>query len=352
MTEKSIPQLAPPQSVATRTSAAEVRFRLANAGLGILGLGPVLILVILAIIMSLTTSLFFTERNLQNVLLQSSIIGLLGVGQLLVILTRGIDLSVGSVMGFSSVIAGMTLGWSFANGLSAVLALAITGAVVGLVNGLIFVKGRIPHPFIVTLAMLSVVRGVGLTLSEGRMVTDVPPIVQWAGQGYLGPIPVPAVIVGVIAAIMAILTKRTQWGRWIYAVGGNPQAARQVGIPVDNVLISVYLVSGLCAGLAAIVSSGRTGTFDPNAGVGLELDAIAAVIIGGASFFGGRGSVGNVLVGALTIGVIRNGLDLIGVNAFLQLIVIGGVLLLAVQLDVVRTAVEGRLRQTRSESAS
>lgn len=330
---------------------ADPRLRLANVGLGVLGLGPVVILVVLAIVMGIATSLFFTERNIQNVLLQSSIVALLGVGQLLVILTRGIDLSVGSILGFSSVIAGMTMGWAFANGLTAVLALVLTGAVVGFANGLIFVKGRIPHPFIVTLAMLSVVRGAALMLSEGRMVTDIPPVVQWAGSGFLGLVPVPALIVGVIAIIMAVLTKRTQWGRWIYAVGGNPEAARQVGIPVNKVLISVYVVSGLCAGLAAIISSGRTGTFDPNAGVGLELDAIAAVIIGGASFFGGRGSVANVVVGALTIGVIRNGLDLIGVNSFLQLIVIGGVLLLAVQLDVVRSAAEARLRQARSETS-
>jgi ribose transport system permease protein len=148
---------------------------------------------------------------------------------------------------------------------------------------------------------------------------------------------------------MWFLTTHTQWGRWIYLVGGNPEGARQVGVPVNKVLISVYVVSGLCAALAAIVSSGRTGTGDPNAGTGLELDAIAAVIIGGASFFGGRGSVGNVIVGALTIGVIRNGLDLIGVNSFLQLIIIGVVLLLAVLLDVFRTRLEGKLRLARSE---
>ncbi|MFS0894819.1 ABC transporter permease [Microbacterium sp. 179-I 3D3 NHS] len=321
----------------------------ARLGLSILGLGPVLILLLLAIAMSIATPLFFTERNIQNVLLQSSVIALLGVGQLLVILTRGIDLSVGSIIGLSSVMGGMTATWSFANGLSVVLAIIVTGVVVGFLNGFLFVKGRIPHPFIVTLAMLSIVRGVALTLSGGSLYTDMPPVVLWAGQGYLGPVPVPALIVAVVAGIMWFLTTRTQWGRWIYLVGGNPEGARQVGVPVNKVLISVYVVSGLCAALAAIVSSGRTGTGDPNAGTGLELDAIAAVIIGGASFFGGRGSVGNVIVGALTIGVIRNGLDLIGVNSFLQLIIIGVVLLLAVLLDVFRTRLEGKLRLARSE---
>ena len=315
-----------------------------NGMLALVRIGPALVLAILVFVLAVVEPLFLTERNMQALLVQSAVVALLGIGQLMVILTRGIDISVGSIMGLSSVIGGVTLGWSIAGGATMIAAMVAAAACIGLINGLIFVKGRIPHPFIVTLAMLSLARGLALAISDGKLYTDLPPAVTWLGQGFVGPIPVPALIVAATALVAYFFTRWTKWGQWIYAVGGNPDGARQVGIPVNKVLISVYLISGISAGLAAIVTAGRTGSADPNAGNLAELEAIAAVIIGGASFFGGRGDVGNVLVGALIIGVIHNGLDLLAVSSFIQLIVIGVVILLAVQLDVIRTWLEGKLR--------
>jgi ribose transport system permease protein len=321
-----------------------------NSLLALVRVGPLLVLAILVIAMTLLEPLFLTERNIQALLVQSAVVALLGIGQLMVILTRGIDISVGSIMGLSSVIGGLSLGWSIAGGATMLAAIAATGACVGLINGLIFVKGRIPHPFIVTLAMLSLARGLALAISDGKLYTGLPPAVITLGQGFVGPIPVPALVVAGAALAAYFMTRWTQWGQWIYAVGGNPDGARQVGIPVNKVLISVYVMSGLSAGLAAIITAGRTASADPNAGNLAELEAIAAVIIGGASFFGGRGNVGNVLVGALTIGIIHNGLDLMAVSSFIQLIVIGVVILLAVQLDVIRTWLEGKLRLLGTET--
>jgi ribose transport system permease protein len=300
--------------------------------------------------MAIIEPLFLTERKVQALLVQSAVVALLGIGEFVVILTRGIDVSVGSVIGFSSVIGGLTLTASFGGGATFLAAVIAAGVVVGFANGFIFVKGKIPHPFIVTLASLSIVRGLALTISNGHIYSPLPPVVQTLGQGFVGSIPVPALVVAGAALAAYIATRWTQWGQWLYAVGGNPDGARQVGVPVNKVLISAYVLCSACAALAAIVEAGRTGIADPNAGSLSELDAIAAVIIGGASFFGGRGNVGNVLVGALTIGVIRNGLDLLNVNAYIQLIAIGMVVLLAVQLDVVRSWLEDRLRLMRAES--
>jgi len=323
-----------------------------NLLLAVVGAGPVIVLLVIGIVISLAQPLFYTGGNLQNLLIQSSVIAILGLGQLTVILTSGIDLSVGSILGLASVSGGMVyLSYSAGGGLT-IVTMLLVGLGVGVLNGVIYVKGRIPHPFIVTLAMLSLARGAALAISGGTVQIGMPDAILFAGQGFIGPVPVPAIIVVLSAALMYIFLARTKWGRWIYAVGGNEQGARQVGIPVDKVLISVYAISGLSAGAAAILVSGRTASGDPSAGYQAELDAISAVIIGGASFFGGRGTVLNVLVGALTLGVIRNGLDLLSVNPFLQLIALGAVLLLAVQLDVIRERLEGRLRLMRAEAVA
>ena len=318
--------------------------------LGVVGAGPVVVLLLIAIVISAAQPLFYSSGNIQNLLVQSSVIALLGLGQLTVILTSGIDLSVGSILGLASVSGGLlSLGASLGGGLT-ILTMLLVGLGVGIINGVVYVKGRIPHPFIVTLAMLSLARGTGLAVSGGTVQIGMPQEILFSGQGFIGPVPAPALIVAAAAAVVHVFLSRTQWGRWIYAVGGNPQGARQVGIPINRVLISVYAISGLSAGAAAIIGSGRTASGDPSAGSMAELDAISAVIIGGASFFGGRGTVLNVLVGALTLGAIRNGLDLLNVNPFLQLIALGAVLLLAIELDVVRGRLEGRLRLMRVEA--
>jgi ribose transport system permease protein len=323
------------------------RDRLARAGLRVVEAGPVLILAVVALVMSLLSPFFLTERNLTNLGFQTSIVAVLALGQLLVILTRGIDLSVGAVVALAGVL-GVMAGDS---GVVVILTMALAGAVVGALNGLVLVKGRVMNPFIVTLGTLSIVRGAALVVSDAETVSGLPSLVQALGNDSVGPFPLPALLVAVLGALTYVLLGRTQWGRWIYAVGGDPDAARRVGIPVDRVLISVYVLCGLAAGIAGLLVAGRTDAGSPTAGQLLELDAITAVIIGGASFFGGRGSVGNVIAGALIIGVIRNGLNLLDVTPFWQSIAVGTLVILSLELDVLRGHLERRLRAAQARSA-
>ncbi len=330
------------------------RVRLVGALLLLLRLGPVLILLVLIVVLANLSPVFFTPQNLGNVLTQTAAIAILAIGQLLVILTRGIDLSVGSTVALSAVVGALVFGET-GSGFATVLAMLITGALVGTVNGVGYVYGRLPHPFIVTLATLSIARGLALGLSGGQPISGMPDIVTTLGGGaatWLAPwFPNAAFLVAGVAILVTLLLGKMVWGRWIYAVGGSPEGARRLGIPRNRVLVSVYVLSGLLAGVAAIVTSGRLNAGSPTFGQLAELDAIAAVVIGGASFLGGRGNVGNALVGAAMIGVIRNGMNLLNVEAFLQLIVIGVVIFLAVESDVVRGRLEARFRVLRAASA-
>ncbi|RVX39857.1 monosaccharide ABC transporter membrane protein (CUT2 family) [Nonomuraea polychroma] len=310
-------------------------------------LGPVLILLLLVVIMSMLSPAFLTMLNLGNVLAQSAVIAVLAIGQLLVILTRGIDLSVGSTLALASVTGALVYS-AAPSGPVVVLAMLATGMAVGAINGMGYVLGRLPHPFIITLATLSAARGLALWLSGGQPQQGMPEIVQMMGSGSAGWLPYSAFLVAAVALAVVLLTTRMVWGRWIYAVGGNPEGARRTAIPVDRVVISVYVLSGLAAGIAAIVTSGRLNAGSPTFGDLAELDSIAAVVIGGASFLGGRGGVGNALVGALMIGIIRNGMNLLDVDAFLQPIVIGVVIVMAVESDVVRGRLESRFRITQA----
>jgi ribose transport system permease protein len=313
---------------------------LALAGLRI---GPALMLLIVVVIAGGLTPVFFTTRNLGNVLSQTAVIAILALAQLLVIVTRGIDLSVGSTLALSAVVGALVFG-SVRSGTVVVLAMLATGMAVGAVNGAVLVWGRLPHPFIMTLAMLSIARGLALWLSGGQPISGMPEIVQRIGGGSAGWLPYSAFLVAGLASATWLLTRAMVWGRWIFAVGGNPDGARRAAIPVNAVVVSVYVFSGLAAGIAAVVNAGRLDGGSPTFGELAELDAIAAVVIGGASFHGGRGHVGNALVGALMIGVIRNAMNLLDVNAFVQPIVIGVVIVFAVELDVVRGRLEERLR--------
>jgi ribose transport system permease protein len=320
-----------------------------TAALRIVQTGPVLILALVVVVMTVLSPYFLTERNITNLGFQTSIVAVLALGQLLVILTRGIDLSVGAVVALGGVVGGLVAGGAAggstsSHGALVLVVMIVCGAGVGLLNGTILIAGRVMNPFIVTLGMLSIVRGTALVISDAQTTTGMPEAVQTMGTGLIGPLPVPAVLVAVLALVAWVMLTRTQWGRWIYAVGGDPDAARRVGIPVDRVLLSVYVLCGAAAGVAAILVAGRTNAGSPTAGQLLELDAITAVVIGGASFFGGRGSVHNVIAGALIIGVIRNGLNLLGVTPFWQSIAIGVLVIASLELDVLRGRLEERLR--------
>jgi ribose transport system permease protein len=319
-----------------------------RAVLAVVQAGPVVILVLLASVMSILSPVFLTTGNLENLAVQTSIVAAVAIGQLLVVLTRGVDLSVGSVVGLSGVVGALVATSSVGSGFTALVVMPLVGAAVGLVNGFILVKLKVPHPLIVTLATLGIVRGLALQISGGETLVDMPPAVVTAGSGELWGLPVPVLIVVGMAALFAFMTRRTKWGRWIYAIGGNPEAAERAGLPVSKVLLSAYILCGLTAGVAGLLTAGRTAAGSPNAGILLELDALTAVIVGGASFFGGRGTIWNVVVGALIIGLIRNGLNLLNVTPFYQQMAVGTLILVAIQLDVVRARLETRLQVVRS----
>ncbi len=317
--------------------------RASALGLRALQAGPVLILLLVGGAMAALSPYFLTGRNLANLGFQASFVAVLALGQLLVILTRGIDLSVGAVVGLAGVVAAQAHG-----GAAALALFALTGLAVGLANGAVLVYGRVMNPFIVTLGMLGIARGLALVISDGETKTGLPPVVSTLGSDSVAGIPIPVLLVAGLALALGGLLGNTQWGRWIYAVGGNPEAAERAGIRTGRVLLSTYVLCGLLAGIAAILVAGRTDSASPQAGQLLELDSITAVIIGGASFLGGRGRVSNVLAGALIIGVIRNGLDLLGVSPFWQLIAIGVLVIASLELDVLRGRLERRLRRAAS----
>jgi ribose transport system permease protein len=317
-------------------------------GLRLLSVGPLLILVALVAVIGLITPAFLTPGNIGNIIAQTAVIATVAMGQHLVILTRGIDLSVGANLALATVIGGLVFRQTDSAAL-VMLAMVLSGAAVGAVNGMAFVFGRLPHPFIITLATLSICKGLALELAIGHTtMRGMPPAIAAIGGGDSFGIPNTFFVVLGVAALVLVMAKAMVWGRWIYAVGGQPDAARQMGIPVRGVLISTYVISGLCAGIGAVVLSGRTEAGSPLYGNLLELDTIAAVIIGGASFLGGRGHIGHALVGAVMIGVIRNALNLLGVDVFFQMIAIGLIIVIAVEADVLRNHLEARARVLQS----
>lgn len=313
-------------------------------GLRLLGAGPMLILVLLVLAISLWTPNFLKPGNLANIAAQTAVIAIVAMGQQLVILTRGIDLSVGSNLALATVMGALAF-QAVDSAPLVILAMLASGALVGLVNGVVYVYGRLPHPFIITLATLSICRGLALALAVNHTtMRGMPDAVTWLGGSTAFGLPNSLFVVVAVALALLLLTRLMVWGRWTYAVGGDPKAAVEMGIPVKGVLVSMYVIAGLCAGIGAVVLAGRTGAGSPLYGTLLELDSIAAVIIGGASFLGGRGHIGHALVGAVMIGVIRNALNLLGVEVFYQMIAIGVIVVVAVEADVLRNHLEARAR--------
>ena len=306
--------------------------------------GILIIVVVMAAALSfLQPQYFLSAQNVTNIVRQIGMNALLALGMYLVILTAGIDLSVGSVMALAIMLLAMAdqAGWPWP---IVILIGPAVGTLIGLINGLGITLLRLPHPFIMTLGTLNTVRGICYLVSDGRPVSGISDPVRFIGiadiplpfGGEFAVIPVSAMLLLVCYFGVAIFLQRVSLGRHIFAVGGNPQAARVSGINVDGVLVFVYATSGFFAGLAALLMAGRTGSGYPNLGIGAELDAIAAVIIGGASFFGGRGTILGVFAGVLVMGLLRNGLNLMDISAFWQQTLIGIVILLAVWIDVLR----------------
>ena len=305
---------------------------------------PLIFLAILVVILSVLRPNFLSAFNLFNVMRQISFIGILAVGMTFVILTAGIDLSVGSLLAFSGIVCASVAkgsrsllegGVTDPGGvrvLIAALAAILVGIIIGLLQGSLIARAGIPA-FIVTLGGLGAWRGATLLWSDGQPISSFSNDFKFWGQGFVGPLPVPVIFFLAMVVIGQIILKYTQYGRWIYALGGNPEASRLSGLNVKMLTTSVYVISGFCAGLAGFLLTSRLNSAEQVAGQGYELQAIAAVVIGGTSLFGGQGSMVGTLIGAMLIGVLNNGLVILNVSPYYQQIVIGAIIVLSVYID-------------------
>jgi ribose transport system permease protein len=295
--------------------------------------GILLALIALIIIGALLSDHFFEFDNLVNVSRQTAIVGLLGIGMTFVILTAGIDLSVGSIVGFSAIAFASSMDKGAPWPLAMLIGLA-AGALAGAINGLGITKGRL-QPFIMTLGMLVIARGVTMTYADGKPISlgERGESFEWLGTGEWLRLPVPVWILAVFATVAAVVLRYTQFGRHVYAVGDNLEAAQLSGINTNRVIFAVYVISGFCAAMTALIIVSRLTAGEPSQGTGFELDAIAIVVIGGTSLFGGEGGIGGTLIGAAIVAVIANLLNLLGVSPFSQQIVKGLIILGAVLLE-------------------
>ncbi|SMB93474.1 ribose ABC transporter membrane protein [Thermanaeromonas toyohensis ToBE] len=316
-----------------------MRYKAENRLELIYSLGPFFSLLGLTVILSLLSDRFLTVNNLFNVARQVSVDSIVACGMTFVILTGGIDLSVGSVLALTgSLVAGlMTQGFSISVAIATGL---ILGMVLGYFNGLIVTRGKVA-PFIATLVMMTMARGLTLVYTDGRPITGLPREFLQIGGGYLGPVPLPVIIMLSVFLLSHIVLTQTKFGRYVYAIGSNEEAARFSGIDTSRYKNLVYLISGALAALSGIILTSRLNSAQPTAGLGLELDAIAAVVLGGTSLAGGQGGIPGTLIGALIIGILNNGLNLLNVSSFYQQVVKGAVILLAVLGDQGRKKREG-----------
>ena len=323
--------------MATRFKNGVVKYFKDNIGIII----ALLAMFIFLTLFPTTRSTFLTPKNMFNILRQNASNLFLATGMTMVIILGGIDLSVGSVIALSGVVAAgcvVNFGLPEAVGFAAAI---LVGALVGLFNGFIICKTDIP-PFIVTLASMNITKGIALVLTGGAPIRCMTDAFKFPGAGYVGPVPTPVILMVVIFIIAAMLINKTQFGRHIYAVGGNVQAAKFSGISVEKVKFIVYTYTGVMAGIAGVIIASRLYSGQPTAGDGAEMDAIASVVVGGTSMSGGSGRIGGTLIGVLIIGVLNNGLNLMGVDSNFQYIVKGLVILLAVYVDFLRNKKAGR----------
>ncbi|HEY5614524.1 MAG TPA: ribose ABC transporter permease [Bacteroidota bacterium] len=301
-------------------------------------LGISLALLAEVVIFAALSPYFLTADNLLNVSLQISVTAIIAVGMTFVILTGGIDLSVGALVAFTGVVTtslftfGLPLALSFP---LAILVGVLLGAASGAFAGFFVVRFNIT-PFIVTLALMTMLRGAAFLYTGGRPIWELPEAFGTIASARLAGIPLPTLLTAIIFAVAHVLLNYTRFGRAVYAVGGNKEAARLAGINTNGVLMRVYILCGALASVSGIILASRVNSGQPNAGLMYELDVIAAVVVGGTSLFGGRGSIMGTLIGSLLIGVLRNGLNLLNVESYVQQIVVGAVILLAVMMDQMR----------------
>ena len=297
-------------------------------------LTTVIALIILMAVITIINSNFLTANNLLNLLLQVTSNALIAFGMTFVILTGGIDLSVGSILALSSALTAGLLG----SGMPVTLAILISlilGCILGMVNGLLISYGKLA-PFIVTLATMTIFRGATLVYTNGNPITKGLSdtfLFQFLGQGYIVGIPFPVIIMFIVFIVLYVLLHKTAFGKSVYAIGGNEKAAYISGVKLNKVKIIIYSISGIMASISGLIITSRLSSAQPTAGASYEMDAIAAVVLGGISLSGGKGRILGTLIGALIIGVLNNGLNIIGVSAFWQQVVKGVVILIAVLID-------------------
>ncbi|BDT64541.1 MULTISPECIES: ribose ABC transporter permease [Streptococcus] len=297
-------------------------------------LTTVIALIILMAVITIINSNFLTANNLLNLLLQVTSNALIAFGMTFVILTGGIDLSVGSILALSSALTAGLLGSGMPVAL-AILSSLILGCILGMMNGLLISYGKLA-PFIVTLATMTIFRGATLVYTNGNPITKGLSdtfLFQFLGQGYIVGIPFPVIIMFIVFIVLYVLLHKTAFGKSVYAIGGNEKAAYISGVKLNKVKIIIYSISGMMASISGLIITSRLSSAQPTAGASYEMDAIAAVVLGGTSLSGGKGRILGTLIGALIIGVLNNGLNIIGVSAFWQQVVKGVVILIAVLID-------------------
>jgi ribose transport system permease protein len=304
-------------------------------------MGILIGLLVLCIILAIFSPVFLTKNNILNVLRQVATNLYIACAMTMVIILGGIDLSVGSIIALSGVVTGGMISFGGHSLLFAVICGLLAGALVGAFNGFFVARTTIP-PFIVTLVTMNIARGAAYVYTGGQPIRVMSDAFNFIGAGYLGEIPMPIVYMVIIVLISFFILSKSKLGRHIYAAGGNLQAARFSGIKTSGVLFFAYLFSGLMAAIAGIVLASRMFSGQPTAGLGSEMDAIAAVVLGGTSMSGGVGKIGGTVIGALIIGVLSNGLNLLGINSFWQYIVKGIVILIAVYVDYIKKNVKGK----------
>lgn len=293
-------------------------------------IGLPIIVVLMVIFFSVNSDVFLSLPNFRNIGVSAAALAAVSFGQTFAILTAGLDLSVGAIVALVSIVGALVMrDYSVVAGLAAALAM---GAAVGAVNGLVVTRFKV-FPFIATLAMMSIVSGLALSLSGGVAVTGVPEAFSSLAYARSFGVPIPVVIAVAVLAVCVVILRYTKLGRRVYAVGGNEEAARLSGIPVGGVKIAAYVLSGLCASVGSLILTARVASGQPSLGATLPLESVAAVVLGGVSLFGGRGSVVGVAFGVLFISILSNGLNLLNVPSYTQMMVIGGALILAVSLD-------------------
>lgn len=305
--------------------------------------GSLIFLFLMWIGLSLASAPFFTLGNVMNILLQTSVLAIVSMGMTFTMLTAGIDLSVGSMIALTSALSAgfaaqantLSSGTYAGQGLPPLLAIGLAimaGGLLGAVNGLLIVRGGIP-PFVATLAMLAIARGLTLVYTGGYVIPAVQPALTFLGSGQIGPVPIPAIVTLLLFALLWFVLTQTHFGLHVYAVGGNEETTRLAGVKTGAVIIGTYIISGLMAGVGGVIFMGRLNSAQPQVAVGFELDAIAAPVLGGVSLFGGVGTLQGALIGAFIIRTLSNGMALLGIDPYLQEVIKGLVFMLAVTWD-------------------